>query len=267
MGMNAMNLRRIIIAISLIGFSLPVQAQSSMSKKERLNLFASLGYGIGVGSRYVGQSTTTNTSLTPGVVINAEDQYYNTGSGIKLDGGAALKLMERLDAEIAAEFTAGIGSPEVEVKETVAGLIASNTYSNSQLLFRLCIVPNFSFLDLVDVYIGVGLGPVLTFSSEEIKQTGVNTEVRDFDNGVTIAMLGKFGCYYPLNNFASLYGECGFEMMNVTQNGYTPRDTNGNQTGTKVEFVYDTYDQPNNNPVKTPGSNITIRFGARIRIL
>jgi len=262
-----MKFRTIIIAISLIGFSLPAQAQNSRSKKERLNLFASVGYGIGVGSRYVGQSTTTNTSLTPGVVIEAKDHYYNIGSGIKLDGGAAIKLIDRLDAEIAAEYTAGIGSPEVEIRETVAGAIASNVYSNSQVLLRVCIVPNFSFLDLIDIYIGVGLGPVLTFASEEIKQAGVNTEIREFDNGVTIALLGKLGAYYPLNNFASLYAECGYEMMNVTQNGYTPRDTNGNKTGTKVEFAYDTYDQPNNIPVKTPGSNVTIRFGARIRIL
>ena len=260
--MKAMKFQTIIIAISLIGFSLPAHAQGSRSKKEQLNLFASAGYGIGVGSRYLGRSTMTDPING---VIKAEDLYYNVGSGFKLDGGAAVKLMERLDAEIACEFTGALSSPELTIETTDGGLAASHTYTNSQLLFRLCIVPNFSFLDLVDCYIGVGLGPVLTFSSEEIKQALTNTEIHRFDNGVTVALLGKFGAYYPLNNFASLFGECAFEMMNVTEKGYTKYDPNGN-AGAEVKFEYNDT-RRDYNPVKTPGSNVTIRFGARIRIL
>jgi hypothetical protein len=235
-------------------------------KKGTLCATASVGYGIGVG----GQSIGPSTMLVDGVVNEQTDNYYNLGSGFKFDAGVIAKLMDGLDAQLC--FNLGLGLPKTRTYEntsttnSAANITASHKNSHSQIELGLFIMPRFNALDLIDLYAGVGLGPVFTFSSDEIDSTGDQTRVRKFDNYATVACLSKIGFLYPVSLSLDVYGEVETALMNVTQKGYKLEDANGNPLPGALVYHRDALES-GQTPPKIPGSNISIKFGVRLAIL
>jgi hypothetical protein len=238
-----------------------VSAYHSADEK-KFDLFLTTGYGFGVGGQYLASSTT----FSGGALTSREDHYENFGWGIKIEGGADYKLMDRLFAQGALCYS--IGVPGIKnVTEVVGGSRTTVDYGWSLFGIKALVKPTFQVLDLLDVYTDFGIGLYFASSGATIETIapGVdNTAKAEDSNNPAFTIIGAIGVDYPINANIIAYGEIYCEQMSFTT--------------TKTQYVNSTYNgAPYNNhtdyyqedvtdrsaPPKIPGTNIALRVGVR----
>ncbi|MBD3344092.1 MAG: hypothetical protein GF401_03415 [Chitinivibrionales bacterium] len=248
------------------------------AQDELLNLYASVGYGFPIGGRYVDSTYKYDSGNNP-LTDEMDDHYLNIGRGIKLDIGAAYRVMENIDARLGLEYSGGVPSitKEVESIDGVGGTTTSK-YKYSQFGIKLYAVPNFRIVELLDMYLGVGAGVFFNFTSMEIVRTTDGPDKYeakvDFKNKPSFAFLGLIGANYPLNDFAWLFTEINFAAMNVTAKEREVESSdfpsNVNEDMRLTSGTVDIYEKGAHDrfaPVKTPASNFAIKAGIRFFVL
>jgi hypothetical protein len=231
--------------------------------EKKFDLYATTGYGFGVGGRNVGASQTFN-GLT---LTKREDHYQNFGWGIKIEGGADYLLMDNLYAQGGLCFN--IGVPWIDNVSDDGTTKTTTGYRWSTFGIKALLKPTFKLLDLFDVYTGFGLGLCFAFSSADITQTTPTTtySVKAIDSNTPgLVFIGSLGAEYPLNEYCIMYGELYCEQMSFTTTKTTY--SNASPGGPYIDHIdyyqEDVTDRPP--PPKTPGTNIAIRAGVRFPI-
>ena len=241
-----------------------VSAEHSAQEK-KFDLFLTTGYGFGVGGQYLASSTTTSN----GALTSREDHYENFGWGIKIEGGADYKLMDRLFAQGALCYSFGVPG----IKNVVEDVGADKTtvdYGWSLFGFKALLKPTFQVFDLLDVYTEFGFGLYFAISGASLETSGPDfdyTAKAEDSNNPAFTVVGAIGVDYPINASVIAYGEIYCEQMSftTTQTQYTnstyPGAPYNNHT---VYYQEDVTDR--NPPPKIPGTNIAIRVGVRFPI-
>lgn len=256
-------------AISLLIAGTTVTAFAQ--QRSTVGVSASAGYAFGIGSRYVGTSNRKNPD---------KDHYLNMGSGLQLRVGGAYKLMERVYVKSGFIYTAGVPAVTVHTEESfVLGGTANRsvTYEHSRFGIPVYVQTYITFLDLIDIYTQIGCGITFNFSSRNMEQFG-NNDRTDLDaeatlqekNSISLPLYAGIGVDYPLNEFAFLVGEIGFESSNVTMYGYSVEDAkNQGALGIDTDVTEINYEKNASDrqpPRKTPASNIYIHIGTRFYV-
>lgn len=250
---------------------------ASSSSDKKLSIFLSAGYGFALGgvSSIDGLGSLVSDTYLNGNMTESDDKYANAGRGLKIDLGAAYRAVEHVDVKLA--FDMGFGLPSIECIEhqkwnPVGVLRESKTtlkVSTNQFGLKLMLAPRFTIADLIDVYVGAGLGLYWTAASYEIEDytidaTGtktIDTEEGKIDTKAAIPFIGQLGLEYPISRMLIIYLDATYQAMNVTiQSVKAEKSTFANPTS--EEFEND--DQNDPAPPKIPGSNLAIRLGVRV---
>jgi len=258
------------MTVIVIAFACCSLAFANKGDKETFDLFATTGYGIGIGGRDVGPTITT----TNGSIVNKDDNFLNFGRGIKLEGGASYRLMDHLAGQASVCYNFGVPGIKQETITSIGAATNSLTqeYSFSTLGVKALLKPSFQVLDLIDVYTNFGIGLDFAFSSVQVTQnnTGVgeyHATIKD-SNWPAIVFIGALGADYPLGTSMILYGEIYCESMSFMTSKQEISDSNfptGTPYATKViNYEKDATDR--STPPETPGSNLGIRIGVRFPI-
>lgn len=249
------------ITIAILLLACGCLARYGVEKK--FDLYATLGYGFGVGGRYAGASETT----IPNTPAKREDHYQNFGWGIKLEGGADYLLMENLYGQAGLCYSIGVPWFDNVTDDGTTRTTVSCHWST--LGIKALLKPTFKFLDLFDVYTGFGLGLYFAFSSADIKQTPTNYSAKEVDgNNPVLAFIGSLGVEYPLTESIIMYGELYCEQMSftMTKTDYTNSSFPKGDPYAPRTVTYHEDENGSPYPPKTPGTNVAIRVGMRFPI-
>lgn len=243
-------------------------------EKEMLDVYAVAGAGIGVGGLHVGatQSWTAPEALG-GYLTKTTDNYLNFGSGLQLEGGADIRLMQHLYCQAALCYGNGLwGIDQVVVNESASGLTTTDQYSYSTLGIKLLVKPTFQVLDLFTVYTGFGIGldfAWLTIHHSDVGP-GVNLSARaDDGQWPAFAFEGSLGLDYPITRSIIIFGELQCEVMNFMTSQRTITNSNyPDGTGWNNQIInYQTNATDRDPPASTPGTNVGIRVGVRFPLM
>jgi len=247
-----------LVVLALIAFV-------SFSHGQKLDLYANLGYGIGMGGMLETSVTSNNATIT-----KIEDKYFNYGQGIKLEGGANIYIAEKLPIQAGLIFSFGVPGFNTESSTTLLGITTTDEteWNFSTFGVKALIAPRFEILELLDMYAGVGMG--LYFGSLNYKTTetsvGTFTENGSYKSAPSIAFLGSLGADFPIADMISLFGEIGFEQMAfVWTKQIIEKTTIRNHSPQTIIYEKNATNLPA--PVKVPGANWQLRAGIRFSIL
>ncbi len=230
---------------------------------EKVSLLGSIGFGAGIGGDVYSSDDATKPS--------AETKYFNYGKGLKFDFGARFGLAEKLKAQ--TDFDISFNVPKLEVVDKpIATTTTTTTYSSSMFGIKAKIIPEFEFLELINMYTGVGIGfywgslKYESKTSTTIANVTTSSErVGKFVAAPALGLTGFLGADFPLSSQLTLFGEIGFDAVSfkwkkeVVEKSPVTGDV-GNHNFEK--------DDPNNPPPpKVPGSNWQLRVGVRMGIL
>ncbi len=233
-----------------------------------VGVYASTGYAFGIGGRYVGTSEFKNPD---------KDHYSNMGSGIRINAGGSYKLLDNL--YVKGGFTYTHGFPAVTIYDSVNLIITyaeqSIKYQHSRFGIPVYVQHYVRILELIDMYIQLGTGITFNFSSREIEQfdhddaLSLDAEATLIDkNSISLPLYGAVGVDYPLNDFAFLVAEIGFEASNITLYGYEATESKNLNvlSGYSGNVNYEKNANDRQQPRKTPASNIYMHIGTRFFI-
>jgi hypothetical protein len=274
----------LLASVSLVGaqgfdsydYTSSSSSTTSYSEPEmKFSLFYSVGAGFSVGGV---NSVPVLGDLQSGKNIDGnlsdvDDDFYNAGRGLKMDLGASYRFLEYVN--VIGAFALTIGLPkagyEFEDVNTVTGRTTKTTVeiTNSQFGLKFLLAPTFQIFDLLDMYVGVGLGLYWNSAgyeySQEVAQSGVAT-VRQEETGVvetkpSVPFIGMVGVEYPVADRLIIYLDGCFEAMNakIVEVEYTESDFN-----TPMDETFDADDPNEDPPPEIPGSNFAIRLGVRV---
>jgi opacity protein-like surface antigen len=248
-------MRKIVFAAAAIAM---ITANIFAEGKEKLSALGSIGFGFGIGGNLYSSYDATGPS--------AEDKYFNYGKGLKFDLGARFGIADNLKAQ--ADFDMSFNVPKLETVNKTATSNITSTYSSSMYGLKVKIVPEFEFLELINMYTGVGLG--FYWSTMKYKTTSTIAVLTTERTGKYVAspalgLTGFLGADFPLSSKFTLFGELGFDAVSfkwkkeVVEKAPLSTDV-GTHTFEK--------DDPNSDaPLKVPASNWQIRVGVRMGIL
>jgi opacity protein-like surface antigen len=250
-----MHVKKMIILATLAA------AFAARADYETLNLYGSVGVGFGMGGKLYTSSERPVVTQPP---TKINDKFYNYGGGLKLDIGCQYFMMENLALQPA--FSYSVGS-KLETKNSIGD--SNESYALTRQLFgiKLAVVPKFEVLDLIDMYVGVGLG--FFWNSSHFERTysvPALTILQKADGKIvslpTLGFNGILGADYPLNDKLTLFGELGFEQtrFKLKKMIIDKSTITGFDEGT---YFYSKNDSQNLDPEEVPGSNFQIRFGIR----
>ncbi len=236
-------------------------------EKENFDVFGIAGYGFGTGGLYVGPTTTT----VAGELTKKQDNYLNFGNGLKLEGGADLKLMQHLYAQGAVSYSNGLWGINQVADATGVDKTTEN-FLYSTFGIKAILKPTFQVLDLFTMYTGFGIG--LYFAGLTIHRTetgpGINLSARaDDSEWPAFAFVESLGLEYPLTSAIIAFGELYCEEMNFMTR---QRTITGSNYPAGSEWANQIINYQNNvtdraEPFSTPGTNVAIRLGVRFPLL
>jgi hypothetical protein len=237
------------------------------AEKETFDVYAVTGYGIGMGGRDVGASTTT----TAGELTNKQDNFLNLGAGLKLECGADIRLMPHLYAQGALCYGNGMWGIDKVVDNTGVDKVTEQ-YDYSTFGIKALLKPTFQVLDLFTAYTGFGVGLYfagLTLHRTEVTPLTSYAARADDAQGPTLAFEGSLGLEYPITHTIILFGELQLEAMNFLT---MQRNITGSSfpeiSGWNNQIInYETNAVDRDTPASTPGTNLGIRIGVRFAIL
>ena len=235
---------------------------SVFAEYETLNVFGSIGPGFGIGGRHYQSTEVTDNNTT------VTDRFFNYGSGLKFDVGCQYFMMENVALQASFGYSAGFPFKQ-EIITDVSTL--TTTFGRHVFGVKVQVVPRFEFLDLINMYTGVGIGffwnsrPFKTVSETGIGGTRITQEATGkITSKPTFGLLGQFGADFPLNDNLTLFGELGFEQLRFNLSKFKVKESS------IPGITNDTYlenDSDNMDPEKVPGSNFQIRVGVRYAIM
>jgi opacity protein-like surface antigen len=239
-----------------------IQAQTT----EKLNCYGSLGYGFGTGGQLF-----SSTQLSAGVngrdSIDRKDRYFNYGRGLKVDLGVQYFMMENVALQAGFYYSGGVPALEASYRvDTASATIFDSTFSFHHHLFglKVCAVPRFEILELLNVNAGVGIGLFWNSLRYEIVSetpTATRNEEGAIQSSPTLGLVGLVGADFPLTDLMSLYSEVGFEQMSFK---WKKRIIDQSQFGRRTGSYNFEKNTPNQEPPpRIPGSNWRIGVGIR----
>jgi opacity protein-like surface antigen len=239
-------------------------------QKEMLDVYAVVGAGIGVGGRDVGASQSWSAPVG-GYLTKTTDNYLNFGSGLQLEGGADVRIMQHLYGQAALCYGNGLWGID-KVVEYAGGDKTTDQYSYSTLGIKMLVKPTFQVLDLFTVYTGFGIG--LDFGWLTIHRTdvgpGVNLSARaDDGQWPAFAFEGSLGLDYPITQSIIIFGELQCEVMNFMTSQRTITNSNyvTDPDWTNQIKNYQTNATDRDPPYSTPGTNVGIRVGVQFPLM
>jgi hypothetical protein len=241
------------------------QAQTGV-KRDKFDLFLSTGYGFKLGGRSVGASTTRNAGPAgQNPLLMKEDHFIDYGRGIKIEGGASYKLIERVYGQLALCYSFGV--PGITRKEDVIGdHTTTEKFSFSMFGVKALVKPTFRVFDILDMYTNFGIGLFFGYSSSDITRigTGAYTEKAEDSNAPALGYIGAVGVEYPINESVILYGDIYGEMVSFTMTKTVYSASTGTASDNVEYYQEDVTDRTT--PPKTPGTNLAVRAGVRFPI-
>lgn len=238
------------------------------AQQNTLNVYGSMGFGFRTGGH---RFESTESSALQGIT-KREDKYFSYGQGIKFDAGIQYFMMKNVALQAAVGYSGGL--PGLETKDRVddgidvATLTTTTDYNTHLFGLKVMVVPYFDFLELMDMYVGVGTGffwNSFRYTRTIKRSVGTQTEKGKIRSAPTLGLLGMLGAEIPLTDLFCAFGEIGFEQMSFkwTKNIIDESDPPGSP---RTEFFEK--DAPNQRPPeKVPGSNWQIRAGLRFGIM
>lgn len=251
-----MPLKKVLFLMTII------TAMTVRADYETFNIFGSIAGGFGLGGVRDSSRVVEN-----GITTSVTDQFFNYGSGFKIDLGCQYFMME--DVALQASFSLSMGG-RFKISDEVGDSHTTTTYKRRLYGIKVGVVPRFEALDLIDVYTGVGIG--FYWNSRPFEKVFENPQGTQESKGKitsspTFGFHGLLGMDYPLTDQFTLFGEIGFELMRFNLKKYIIKETNitTEEPGTTFYNKDDT-DSDNLAPEKVPGSNFQIRIGIRYAI-
>jgi opacity protein-like surface antigen len=232
--------------------------------------FASLGYNFPTGRIFVDNSIDSSFS---GAVSNLDDHYLNYGRGFDLSAGVFVRMMDSVDARLS--FDATFGAPPVEVEQRLQ-INPTNSqtnhysYKHSLVSLKAAATPRFRVVELLDVYMGVGMGLYLSLSSfEHTSSNTVGSVTSSFNETVTfnasprLGFFGLVGAEYPLSERVVIIGELDFETLSAKRTSQKVKADNGFPDPKRpATYVKDSPD--NAPPLYIPASNWGLHIGVKV---
>ncbi len=285
----------LLASVSLVGaqgfdsydYTSSSSSTTSYSEPEmKFAIFMTGGAGFSLGGEYVGSSIKMVDRTAGTETLETDDEYMNFGRGLKIDLGASYRFMKHVD--VMGGINLSIGTPQTEVEREFTDETASpvdvwkdvTTYQHTQFGFKVLLAPRFIAFDLIDMYIGAGLGLYWNSLSHEREVTNNTTAVRyteevEYDTKPTIPFIATVGTEYPVLDRLIIYLDATFEAMNVTVQEQKVSKTNfpqnpvftspgfGSIQGSETQkYEEDATDRAA--PPKIPASNFAIRLGVRV---
>lgn len=250
-----------VACLTILSFSL-ISAQQNL-----LNVYGSMGLGFRTGGHRF-ESIESNAAQT---VTKREDKYFSYGQGIKFDAGVQYFMMENVALQAGLGYSGGIPGLETSIRQNNGidpATVTTKTDYNTHLFgLKVMVVPYFDFLQLMDMYVGVGTGFFWnSFKYTKTRETSVGTQTEEgkIRSTPTLGLLGMLGAQIPLTDILCAFGEIGFEQMSFK---WTKKIIDKSEIdGAGTEFYEK--DAPNQDPPeKVPGSNWQIRVGVRFGIM
>ncbi|HMA65860.1 MAG: hypothetical protein ACM31E_10130, partial [Fibrobacterota bacterium] len=200
-------MKKIIYAAAAVAM---ITANIFAEGDEKLSLLGSIGFGVGIGGDVYSSLDETKPS--------AETKYFNYGKGLKFDFGARFGLADKLKAQ--ADFDMSFNVPKLETvdKEAITNATTTTTYSSSMFGIKAKIVPEFEFLELINMYTGVGIGFYWGSFKYESKVSGTvgpittsSERVGKYVAAPALGLTGFLGADFPITPKLTLFGELGFD--------------------------------------------------------
>jgi opacity protein-like surface antigen len=254
----------------------PVSLTFAKKSGERipLHVYGMLGYGFPVGGSIIPADPTrsldeqkahtqSQTKVAGNRFVETHDKYLNYGQGMKLELGAEIGLMKNVAADVSFEYTAGIPFTRVNFKYNApSGKTWVEKYKKQCFGLSALVVPHFMFLDLIDVYTGVGIG--FFFNTLEFTNSDLDYGLYDgyMKTKPTLGLLGAIGAIYPLADKIDLKVELAIEQLSFTLKELKPTDSQTIYHYTRNSIASNEYQ-----PIKIPGSNWAIKVGVQYKIM
>ncbi|MDO5575533.1 MAG: hypothetical protein Q4F84_00520 [Fibrobacter sp.] len=234
------------------------------SQENSLNLYGSMGFGFRTGG-YRYESTESNAIQE---LTKREDRYFSYGQGIKFDVGVQYFMMKNVALQAGFGYSGGLPGLKTTVsKNEVTDEKITTDYNTHLFGLKVMVIPYFDFLELMDMYVGVGTGFFWnSFGYTKTRETSSisQSEEGKIKSAPTLGLLGVLGAQVPLTDKTIAFGEIGFEQMSFK---WTKKVIDKSELGNVGTEFYEK-DAPNQTaPEKVPGSNWQIRFGVRFKIL
>ncbi len=247
-------MKRIVYAAAAVAM---ITANIFAEGEEKLSLLGSIGFGAGIGGDVYSSDDETKPS--------AETKYFNYGKGLKFDFGARFGLADKLKAQ--ADFDISFNIPKLEVENKTAITNTTTKYSSSMFGIKAKIVPEFEFLELINMYTGVGIG--FYWGSLKYETTmPVGTLEGKYVAAPALGLTGFLGADFPLTSKLTLFGELGFDAVSFKWKKMVVEKVSSIALQSEVGTHNFEKDDPNNPPPpKVPGSNWQLRAGVRMGIL
>jgi hypothetical protein len=250
-------------------------ATTNTTDKVTLHLYGMLGYGFPLGGSYIPYNpaeTDVRTLIrhTQSQTVDAQfrltktvDKYLNYGQGLKCQLGAEVGFLKNLAGDFSFVYTGGLPFLRVEFESQAPnGITWTETYKKHCFGITAAIKPKFMFLDLVEVYTGVGIGLYFT----RLTFTNSDPYIGAYDGFIktrpALGFIGQLGSYYPLNDRLDFKGEIAFEALSFKTSQYHSTDQN-----LTLQYVQNSTAANEYPPVKVPGSNWALKVGIRWKIL
>ncbi len=224
----------------------------------KFDIYANFGYGIPRSGYYLGESQKFDNS---NVLIEVEDHYFNYGKGLKLGLGTNLKTMENLKVQFSFNYTRSIPSIKVKFENSISKNTDKHTYNLFGL--NLALIPYFNLFNLLEMYVGVGVGIYFTTLKIESSNNQTNRYEGYIKTKPALGFCAKLGTDLPLNDVISPFFELSLNQISFKGKSY--RKTSTNEEGRQISFEKDS--NTLEAPPKIPGSNFGILLGIRFIIL
>jgi opacity protein-like surface antigen len=225
---------------------------------EVFNVFGSIGAGFGMGGELYTSVTVDGTSRTE------KDKFFNYGSGVKYRLGCQYFMMDNLILQPSFTYSNALA---FKVDSSFSNSSTKTTYQRQLFGIKVSILPKFEFLDLIDVYTGVGIGFFwngCSFERIDESTTGTQKAKGSIGTSTSFGFTGLLGANFPLSDKLTIFGETGFEQMNFDLKHIIIDESN--ITGLEVGKTYYSKDDSNTDnldPVKVSGSNFQLHIGVR----
>jgi Outer membrane protein beta-barrel domain len=246
-----------VFVLAVLSMAACLSAQDKADKNSKdFSLCGSIAYGFGLGGQWIDASVTHYGSA----IQERSDKYLNYGDGFKLELGGVYRLLENLDAQGVLMYN--FGTPEIEAtdQDAQSGDKVTNTYKTGTFGIKILAVPKVKVFDLLDMYVGFGMG--LYFAS----LSWSNSETPQYDGNYTtspaIGFCGSIGVNYPVYNDLIVYAEMAVEEMSFTVTSILSAN-DGSLTTFEQDSKASSGVFP---PAKIPGSNVAFRIGAKFPV-
>jgi hypothetical protein len=248
---------KVLNAIVLTG----LLSLGACAQEGTVEFFGTLGYGFPVGGRLLATSEREPTAGPS----EEDDHFINMGRGLKLEGGAGIRVYETTTWQASLEYSAGL--PRIVEEDLDGGTLTEVTYKFSTLGLKTMIMPRFEFLGLLDMYTGVGLGVFWGFFSLDATQSNPAASAKgNQDLTASLGFLGAFGGEVPLSDQLQLVGELGLEAMSFQVKERVIEESTFDNGPFEISDDSEIFedDVPDREPRdRYPGTNVSFRLGVR----